>query len=212
MADETAPEPRRSRLPGREFWTRILYGIICIAIVICLVFIYFLGMQLRYEYQATNYVAKGQFLDAADRYLKAHDEAAWGKDRYLYLVGVNYLYGNEHIRAMDFFVRLNNLYPDSPWVPAATQYVDRVMDKLDPTRFPVEALRTNTQLGLARAHLQASYKRVMLALKENKAGVSNQLTIEYDAYKKYYESYKNKLVQAHKAVAAGTHPEKLDQL
>lgn len=210
MGEDPAPAVSRYQLPGRDFWLKVLYAVIVIATLICLVFIWFLGMQLRYEYQAAGYVAKGQFLDAADRYLKAHDEAAWGKDRYLYLVGVNYLYGNEHIRAMDFFVRLNSQYPDSPWVPAAAPYVDRVMDKLDPTRLPLEALKTNTQLGLARAQLKASYARVINAIKDNKAGVSNQVVIEYEAYKKYYEAYKNKLVQGHKAVASGIHPEKLD--
>lgn len=210
MTPEPAPAASRFKLPNRDTWMKVLYGLICVAILICLVFIYFLGMQLRYEYQAAGYVARGQHLEAADRYLKAHDEAAWGKDRYLYLTGVNFLFGGDHIRAMDFFVRLHNDYPVSMWVPASSQYIDRVMDKLDPHRFPIEALKTNTQLGQLRAQLKASYKRVVNALKDNRAGISNQLSIEYEAYKKYDLAYRAQLKEAYKAVAAGVHPEKLD--
>lgn len=210
MSPDPAPAVSRFKAPGRDTWMKVVYAIICVIILICLVFIYFLGMQLRYEYQAAGYVSRGQYLDAADRYLKAHEEAAWGKDRYLYLTGVNFLFGGDHIRAMDFFVRLNSEYPVSPWVPAATRYVDQVMDKLDPTRMPIEALRSNTQLGLARAQLRASYKRVVQALKENKSGVSNQLSIEYEAYKKYDQAFRHQLKEAHKAVQSGIHPEKLE--
>lgn len=206
--DEPVPAEVR-RLPGRDLLLKVLYAVIVIAILICLVFIWFLGMQLRYEYQAANYVNKGQFLDAADRYLKAHDEAQWGKDRYLFLVGVQYMNADEHQRAMDFFVRLNNEFPASPWIVPAAPYIERVLARMNPDVI-VETIKTTTRLGEARAHLKASYKRLTTALKANKAGVSNQLVIEYEAYKRYYESYKRQLVQAHKAVASGIHPEKLE--
>lgn len=204
------PAPASSRFGNRDTWLKVVYVLLSIAILICLLFIYYLGMQLRYEYQASGYVARGQYLDAADRYLKAHEEAAWGKDRYLYLTGRYFLAGGDHIRAMDFFVRLNSEYPKSDWVAAAVPFVDNVIDKLDPTRIPLEALKSNTQLGQLRAQLRASYKRVVSALKDNKAGISNQLSIEYEAYKKYDRAYRQQLKEAYKAVASGVHPEKLD--
>lgn len=206
MAEEAVKQPRFKR----DTLMKVLYALVSIVILIVLVFIYFLGIQLRYEYQAAGYVARGQHLEAADRYLKAYDEAAWGHDRYLYLAGVNFLYGGDHIRAMDFFIKLNSEYTTSPWTGAASEFVDRALDKISPERLPIEALKTNTQLGLLRAQLRASYKRVVGALKDNKSGVSNQLLIEYKAYKAYNEAYRKQLQIAYKNVAAGVHPEKLD--
>lgn len=205
-----AEEAVKRRLPDRDVLMKVLYAIICIAILICLVFIYFLGVQLRYEYQAAGYVARGQHLEAADRYLKAYDEAAWGHDRYLYLTGSNFLMGGDHNRAMDFFIKLNSQFPQSMWVQLSEQYVTRILEKLEPSVGNPEMIKSNTQLGQLRAQLRASYKRVVNALKDNKSGVSNQLVIEYEAYKKYNEAYRKQLQIAYKNVAAGIHPEKLD--
>lgn len=209
MGEEPVPAETRWKLPGRQFWSRVAQVVIIILILVCLVFIYFLGMQVRYESEATKFVAQGKYLDAADCYLKAHDEARWGHDRLLYLVGMQFFNAGEHGRAMDFFVRLNAEFKDSQFTILAEPYVIRVMEKMNPETY-LEIIKTNTRLGEARAHLRASYKRVLQALKDNKAGISNQLTIEFDAYKKYDAAYRQQLRDAYRAVAGGVHPAQLD--
>lgn len=206
MGEIPTPALTRWKRPGKEFWTRLAQWLLILAIVVCIVFIYFLGMQLRYESEAYKYFNEQKYEKAAERYLFAHDEAhLWGRDRYLYHIALCWLNAGDKDRAMQFLIRLHRDHPDSEWREPSYIIAERILEP------PGEAVtRANTQLGQARAHLRESYKKMVTALKSNRSGTSVELEGEYLKYKKYWETYKRELTKAHKAVAEGVDPEKVD--
>jgi tetratricopeptide (TPR) repeat protein len=206
MGEVPSPALDRWKMPDRSFWTRLAQWVLCIAILVCLVFIYFLGMQLRYESEASRYFKEQKYETAAEKYLRAHDEARfWGRDRYLYLIACCWLDAKDKDRAMQFLIRLHHEHPDSEWLPPSLALAEAI---LEPP--PVVPIKATTKLSEARAELRASYGKMVKALKSNKGGVSIELEGEYTKYKKYWESYKRELAKAHKAVQEGVDPERVD--
>lgn len=206
MGEEPAPALNRWKLPERKFWERVAKVVITIAILITIVYIYLLGMQLRYESSATKYFNEAKYSDAAERYLQAYDSAQWGKDRYLYLIALCYKNANDKIRPMDFVIQLAKEYPESPWLEVARESILNGFLG-DPT--PPD-LESHSALATARVAMFKSYKRVLAALKTNRAGASVELTTEYEAYKKYWEAYNRELKRAHVAIENGTPSDKLE--
>jgi len=192
-------------------YQRILQWVIVILLAVALLFIYFLGSQLRYESEGSRFFKEGRFDAAAEKYLKAYESTTfWGHDRYLYLVAQCYYNSQDWTRAMDFFIRLTKDYPGSNWVIVCQPSVEKSLRNLNPNLLSWEGIKAQTSLGRFRASLRQSYQRLVSAIAENKSGISVEVEGQYQIYCKQYQLYRQELAKAYAEVAAGKHPESLD--
>jgi tetratricopeptide (TPR) repeat protein len=186
--------------------SRILVRALVIAIIAFALLIVFLGQQLLYESQADGYFQKGEFEKAAERYQRALGVSSiFGNAKYLFMTGRCYQNLREYEHAMDFYMQVLRDFPRSSWAVLAQPEAERILGTLGTV--PFEVLKASTPLAQAYQQLRVQYGRLMLALKDNRSGLSAGVEAEYEAYKRYFAAFKQQRTLVWQEYRKGRVPE-----
>lgn len=210
MTDPT-PTPTFSLLRTwfHDSWKRVdkprftltLQWALLVCLLACMLLIFLLGAQIRYEGLAAEAFRQREYEVAASRYLKALRFATvYGRPRYLYMVGLCYSNQKEWSRAGDFFMRLFKTYPDSSWTQAGSSHFERIIRETGPIVGVVNdgMVRAKTPLGIALQSMRANQKQLIESIRSVQKGDIRAADLErkYEAYKLAFESYNVELKRA----------------
>ncbi|MBI3893944.1 MAG: tetratricopeptide repeat protein [Candidatus Wallbacteria bacterium] len=178
-------------------YRNILVGIILGLTVLLLILVFLLGNQWYYEGQGDEQFNAAKYDDAAVSFIKSYKEARFlGQGRLLYKIALAYQNNRDGERAMDYYMELVRLYPDSTYSRLAASQVERLLPGLVDVG-PGKTLTYATS-GIEAAHQKfvRAYQNLTRLMLVNRAGVTPELEAAYQAYRIFHEEYKRQIAVA----------------